>query len=83
MDGCLLTTKGMPNYDVIETYRFFEKMGHTMVIWSGSGIDYVKTKLHNQLGLVPHFVCYKGDMQVDVAFDDEVVELGAVNIQVK
>lgn len=71
-----------PNYETIAVYNFFKKQGHTMVIWSGGGIDYA-TSWARKLGLGPDMVVRKGSIPVDIAFDDCDVELGTVNIKVK
>ena len=71
----------VPNYDTIAVYRWFEAQGHEMIIWSGGGVDYARMWA-DKLGLTPH-VCRKGEMPVDIAFDDCDVKLGTVNVKVK
>lgn len=72
-----------PNYDLINVYRWFQKQGHHMIIWSGGGVDYA-SRWAEKLGLQPNEIRVKekGD-DVDIAFDDCMVDLGKVNIQVK
>ena len=78
-----------PNYDVIAVYRFFQAQGHTMICWSGGGIDYARMWAE-KLGLQPDQVMRKEkvmDMNdkpyVDIAFDDCIVDLATTNIKVK
>lgn len=72
-----------PNYEIIEIYRFFQKQGHEMIIWSGSGIDWAK-RWSEKLGLEPCTIRIKeASDDVDIAFDDCDVQLAKVNIKVK
>ena len=72
-----------PNYDVIAIYKWFQLMGHDMIIWSGSGIDWAK-RWGEKLGLEPFEVRAKEKSEdVDIAFDDCDVTLGKVNVKVK
>lgn len=71
-----------PNYEVIEVYKWFQAQGHTMIIWSGSGIDWAKTWAE-KFGLIADDFPVKGAYPVDIAFDDCDVSLGTVNVKVK
>jgi len=72
-----------PNYETIAIYRWFQAQGHTMYLWSGSGIDWAKT-WGEKLGLQPFYAVYKDKtLGVDIAFDDCDVDLGKINIKVK
>ncbi len=71
-----------PNYEVIALYKWFQSQGHTMVIWSGSGIDWAKTWAE-KFGITADDFPAKGAYPVDIAFDDCDVELGTVNVRVK
>lgn len=71
-----------PNYEVIAVYKWFQSQGHTMVIWSGSGIDWAKTWAE-KFGLTADDFPKKGAYPVDMAFDDCDVKLGTVNVKVK
>lgn len=71
-----------PNYEVIDIYRWFQAQGHTMIIWSGSGIDWAQTWAE-KFGLSADEFPAKGSVQVDIAFDDCDVQLGTVNVKVK
>ena len=72
-----------PSYSTISIYRWFQEQGCYMVIWSGSGVDYAKMWAE-KLGLKPDEVRVKEKGEdIDIAFDDCVVDLGKVNIRVK
>jgi hypothetical protein len=72
-----------PNYETIAIYRWFQAQGHTMIIWSGGGVEYAMMWAE-KLGLNPDEVIQK-DIKgaVDMAFDDCDVELATVNVKVK
>lgn len=73
----------VPNYDVIAIYKFFQTQGAEMILWSGSGIDWAK-RWGEKFGLEPFTVRIKeksGD--VDICFDDCIVDLALVNVRVK
>ena len=85
VDGTLIKTgrdyPDVPRYDVIDILRRFQKMSDVEVfIWSGGGIPYAQ-HWADKLGLYCPVVA-KGSFQPDIAFDDEQVLLGKVNIQV-
>jgi hypothetical protein len=69
-----------PRYDIIELFHIFERLGCSMYIWSGSGIDYA-TRWAEKLGLRATIVT-KGSFQPDIALDDMDVQLGRINIKV-
>ena len=72
-----------PNYEVIELFRWFQQQGHSMVVWSGGGIDWAKTWAE-KLGLEPCTVRVKEKSpDVDICFDDCFVDLAKVNVRVK
>ena len=72
-----------PNYDVIDIYKWFQKQGYDMILWSGSGVDWAKT-WGEKLGLQPFSVRIKEQsLDIDIAFDDCDVELAKTNIRVK
>ena len=54
-----------------------------MILWSGSGMDWAKT-WGEKLGLEPFEVKVKEKSEdIDLAFDDCIVDLAKVNIRVK
>jgi len=77
------TNQDIPNYETIAVYRWFQKQGHRMIIWSGGGVDYAKMWAI-KLGLNPNEIRIKQKSDdIDIAFDDCIVDLAKVNIQVK
>lgn len=73
----------VPNYNVIAIYKWFQEQGHEMILWSGSGIDWAKT-WGEKFDLVPFTVRVKEKSEdVDICFDDCIVDLAKVNIRVK
>lgn len=73
----------VPNYDVIAIYKWFQAQGCHMILWSGSGIDWAK-RWGEKFGLEPFEVRVKEKSEdVDLCFDDCVVDLAKVNMRVK
>ncbi len=71
-----------PNYETIAIFKWFEKQGYEMVIWSGGGVDYAKMWA-DKLGLKAEILPKTATFDVGIAFDDCDVELGKVNVKVK
>jgi len=72
-----------PNYENIAIYRFLQAQGNYMILWSGSGVDWAET-WGEKLGLKPDAIYVKEKNQnVDICFDDCLVDLAKVNIKVK
>jgi len=90
IDDCLIVPsvatgldRDTPNYETINLYHWFQRQGHEMILWSGSGIDWAKT-WGDKLGLIPFIVRMKKKSDdIDIAFDDMDVDLGKVNVRVK
>lgn len=88
VDGTLIHQAGekcdTPRYDIIQLFHTFEKLGATMYIWSGGGMDYAQ-RWAEKLGLKATVV-EKGSFVPDIAVDDMAHEsefnLGRVNIAV-
>ena len=84
IDGTLIQLTGekedTPRYDVISMFHSFERLGFTMFCWSGGGIDYCEMWVR-KLGLNAQVVA-KGSFIPDIAFDDQEVTLGKLNIRV-
>lgn len=52
-------------------------------VWSGSGVEYAQ-RWAEKLGIDHEVtVVAKGSIEVDIAFDDQEVTLGTVNVKVK
>jgi len=64
-----------PNYETIAIYRWFQAQGHTMIIWSGGGVDYARMWA-NKLGLIPNEIREKKKTtHVESHFEDgKVIE---------
>jgi len=72
-----------PNYDTVAIFKWFQKMGCDMILWSGSGHDWAQ-RWGEKLGLQPFRVLQKeAGHGIDICFDDCVVELAKVNVRVK
>ena len=77
------TNQDVPNYETIAIYKWFQNQGHRMIVWSGGGVDYAKMWAI-KLGLNPDEIRMKEKYSdIDIAFDDCLVDLAKVNIQVK
>jgi len=82
VDGTLIDHEDRPLYRNVELLRRFVEDGMDVIVWSGGGVDYAERfvrKLGFE-GLVR--VIAKGNEQVDIAFDDEKVNLGRINYEV-
>jgi len=81
----------VPNYDIVHQAMFHLALGHTVVIWSGSGKDWAQ-RWSEKLGLVHENIHIwtkekvldsNNQPLVDIAYDDMEVQLAKVNIRVK
>lgn len=76
----------VPNYPVIQIYKWFQDQGNHMTIWSGGGKDYAQMWA-DKLGLKPDRVEVKGPHikkdEFDICFDDADMIIGKVNVKVK
>ena len=89
VDDCLLIPsvasgfgRDTPNYEVIAIYRWLQSQGNYMIIWSGSGIDWAKTWAEKFGLTADEFPIKQKRDDVDVCFDDCIVDLAKVNIRV-
>jgi len=71
-----------PNYDTVALFKWFEAQGCHMIIWSGSGVDWAKT-WSEKLGLTAEIRVKEKSDDVDICFDDCIVDLAKVNVRVK
>ena len=76
-----------PNYEILNIYKWFEKNGDRIIVWSGGGEDYARMWC-DKLGLKPDIICAKSKENAelhkpDIAFDDAFVNLAKVHIKVK
>lgn len=84
--------RDIPNYDNIAVLRWFQAQGHTIWIWSGGGDDYARM-WGEKLGLNAdgyygksspnNFIGKSAPCKPDICFDDCLVDLATVNVQVK
>jgi hypothetical protein len=75
--------ENVPHYEVIAVLRWFQAQGAEIILWSGSGVDWAK-RWGEKFGLEPFTVRMKEKAEdVDIAFDDCVVDLAKVNVRVK
>jgi hypothetical protein len=72
-----------PNYENIFLYRWFQSQGDRLIVWSGGGIDYARMWC-DKLGLNPNEIRVKQKYDdIDIAFDDCIVDLGKINYKVR
>ena len=72
VDYTLIGEKYKPKYNVIDLFRWFEKQGWDMIIWSGGGVEYAK-RWAEKLGLKARIIG-KCSESVDIAVDDAMDE---------
>lgn len=90
IDDCLLVPsvasgfgRDTPNYETVAVLKWFQAQGHTIILWSGSGMDWAAT-WGEKLGLAPYVVLPKDKKgAADIAFDDCDVDLARVNVKVR
>lgn len=82
-DGTLLDYNNTPRLEIIAMLRAFRNAGYQIIVWSGGGVNYARNVV-DRLGLRDDvdMVSDKRPGTVDVAVDDQIVNLGQVNIQV-
>lgn len=75
-------------YHNIDLLRWFHGNGHKVYVWSGGGVEYAE-RFIERVGLkrfvdavVPKGKEQAEKMGVDICFDDEVVDLAKINVQV-
>jgi len=86
VDGTLVkkTAEGdVPRYDILSILHYFTSNGHTVFVWSGGGVDYATT-VCKRLGIstLVRVLPKQAGFNIDIAFDDYLVELAKVNIVV-
>lgn len=80
---CVDLPRDIPNYETIAIYKWFQAQGNHMIIWSGGGVDYAATWAE-KLGLKPDEIRVKEKCEdIDICFDDCIVDLAKVNVRVK
>ena len=82
VDGTLIDADDRPLYRNVDLLRRFVDDGQDVIIWSGGGIDYAE-RFARKLGFEGLVrVIAKGSEEVDLAFDDEAINLGRINYEV-
>ena len=75
--------RDVTNLDTVWLFEWFQKQGHFMIVWSGGGTDYAQMWC-NRIGITPDSIVSKDKLVgVDIAFDDQEVDLAKINIQIK
>lgn len=83
VDGTLVSYNDKPRWDIIEMVKTLSRYAN-VYLWSGGGKDYAQMWAR-KLFLEDYICGYRvkeKDMNVDVCFDDELVDLARVNIKV-
>lgn len=83
-DGCLIDKSGNPIEENLQLLLALSK-SHKVFVWSGNGWQYAYD-FAKKLGIVPHIhgVLNKyNTFKPDIAFDDQEIDLGKVNIWMK
>lgn len=77
--------ESVPKWETIDVMRYFAlNTDAEIIVWSGSGVDYAQ-RWTEKLG-IDHYVdkvIPKGSIVVDIAFDDQVVNLGNANVKIR
>lgn len=85
VDGTLIRESdygSVPRYEIIELLRWFDRNNNEVYIWSGGGVDYAQ-RWSEKLGLTcAKIIPKEANESIDIAFDDEDVMLGVLNIKV-
>ena len=79
IDSTLIDEHDRPIHDNLFLLLLFAKMGVDLIVWSGGGVSYAehharRLGIDDKVRVIP-----KGSEPVDVAFDDQPVQLGTVN----
>ena len=89
VDGCLITGligNNIKGYSLIEENIELVKIlskSHKVYIWSGNGWKYAYEKVGKVLGdCVSGYLNKYGTFRPDIAFDDQEINLGKLNIKV-
>lgn len=85
-DLTLIDEHDRPIYENINLLLWFVDRGYSVIVWSGGGSDGEGSYAHmhcRKLGIDELVrIIPKGSEKVDIAFDDEQVALGQVNVVV-
>ena len=82
IDNTLIDEHDRIIYDNVALLFMLLKLGAEIIVWSGGGQSYAEHQVR-RLGLSDKVrVIPKGSEPVDIAFDDQPVQLGTVNFLV-
>ena len=84
VDGTLITLDDKPRWDVIESLKFWKKLGATIIVHSGCGKDYADLWVR-RLFLTDYVDATDSknkETYADISYDDEVVTYGKINVRV-
>lgn len=82
IDHTLIDENDRPIYQNINLLLWYVDRGYRVCVWTGGGISWGET-IVRKLGLEDIVeVIAKGSEKVDIAYDDENVKLGEMNIEV-
>jgi hydroxymethylpyrimidine pyrophosphatase-like HAD family hydrolase len=83
VNGCLLDSKLKPISANIELLKKLCE-SHKVYIWSGNGFEYALQKMRKYIP--DNYICgyldKYGTFRPDVAFDDQEIDLGKLNIKI-
>lgn len=80
-DGTLIDYLGNPRLEIINLLNAFNQIKDChVIVWSGGGILYAEG-IVNKLKLSNVTVKAKGQFKVDLAIDDQYVNLGLANLR--
>lgn len=82
IDGTLIDAVDKPRQDVLDLLKWFQSHNCEVVVWSGGGLDYVKTWI-SRLGLTNVRVGRKFVDSVDIAVDDMGDEITSDKLKAK
>ncbi len=83
-DGTLIDYRDEPRADVLQLVYKHLHRGDRVIVWSGGGHDYARITA-NSVGLAGHVQCFNKcafNRVPDIAYDDQNVNLGKINIRV-
>lgn len=92
VDFTLINADNSLNLNVGQLLIWFISNGDRIIVWSGGGVDYAKTWVsrlrylsdedRENIIVIPKLLASAKEYDVDIAVDDEFVELGKVNIKI-
>jgi hydroxymethylpyrimidine pyrophosphatase-like HAD family hydrolase len=84
VDGCLIDEQDKPRQDVLDILYKHHERGDHIYVWSGGGVGYARDWAL-RLGIAPYvggFLRKTKTPGMDIAYDDQDVQLAKVNRRV-